>query len=205
MPGTSEETEFRIAAQEFDPAIPVGSIREHPENYNQADIGAISESIDAHGLYGAIVVQKSTGYVIAGNGRYRTCVAKGAQAVPGFLLDVDDDEAERILAVDNRLAHLATVDVEQLVKVLARAATRTGNLGGTGYDGDDLDAMVKSLQPGRPGGGGDDEGDGDGWPVLRFKVAPGVRDAFYELTDGSGEKDDTSRFLWLVKQQAGEP
>lgn len=201
--------EFRLAAQEYDPAIPVGSLTEHPDNYNQGDIGAISESMDAHGFMGAVLVQRSTHRVLAGNHRLRTATYKGAQTIPGFWLDVDDDEALRILAVDNRTARLAAFDEEKLVALLKTTAGSPRGLEGTGYDGDDLDDLIQSLSPpdleklggGGPGGGPSDD---DLWPVLRFKVPPEVRDRFYLVTDPCPDQTDEGRFHWLVQQQDGQ-
>lgn len=204
MTEQQEDIPFRVADQEFDPAITVSGISEHPKNYNQGDIGAISESMDAHGFFGALIVQRSTGYVIAGNHRLRTAAMKGAETVPGFWLECDDDEAERILAVDNRTARLATFDDAALLDLLVGIATRSGDLKGTGYDGDDLDDLRQMLTP--PDldklGGGDGGGDKDQdlWPVLRFKVPPAVRDRFYQATDPSQDQTDEGRFFWLLHQ-----
>jgi SAM-dependent methyltransferase len=59
--------------------VPVDSLETHPRNVNQGDIGAIYESIGANGFYGAIVAQKSTGRILAGNHRYQAAV----QGLPG--------------------------------------------------------------------------------------------------------------------------
>lgn len=144
------EPAFRLADQTYDPAIPVDSISEHPENYNEGDVGAISESLAEHGFYGAIGVQTSTRLILFGNHRHRTAVMQGARTLPGFWLDVDDDEARRIMAVDNRSAALARVDEGRLVALLAPLAQSSRGLAGTGYDGDDLDDMVTALQGPKP-------------------------------------------------------
>lgn len=204
MPEQQEDLPFRVADQEFDDAIPVDRITEHPKNYNQGDIGAISESMDAHGFFGAIIVQRSTGHVVAGNHRFRTAALKGAETVPGFWLDCDDDQAEAILAVDNRTSRLATFDDAALLDLLVGIAGRTGSLKGTGYDGDDLDDLRQMLTP--PDldklGGGDGGGDKDKdlWPVLRFKVPPAVRDRFYQATDPAEDQTDEGRFFWMLHQ-----
>lgn len=153
------ETTFKIADQEFDPEIAVDRIAEHPENYNEGDTGAISESMDEHGMYGAVLVQKSTGFILVGNHRYRAAKAKGAASVPGFWLDVDDDEAKRIMMVDNRTARLSTFNEHQLVALLTDAASSARGLAGTGYDGDDLDDLMAALnQPYVPDDPGSDGG-----------------------------------------------
>lgn len=139
------ESPFRLADQEYDPATPIAKLKEHPLNPNQGDVGAISESLDEHGFYGAVIAQKSTGYILAGNHRFRTANAKNAKTLPTFWVKCDDDEAKRILAVDNRTTHLASFDEAKLVELLASAAEHPRGLSGTGYDGDDLDSLVHAV------------------------------------------------------------
>jgi len=198
----TEQAEFWLAQQEYDPAIPIDQLTEHPDNYNQGDIGAISVSMDSHGFYGAVIAQRSTGRILAGNHRYRTAQVKGAHTIPGFWLECDDDEAAEILAVDNRTTHLATFDEAKLVELLTRAAHSPRGLAGTGYSGDDLDDLIQQLQPpdlgGLGGGSGGGPNDEDLWPVLKFKVAPEARDRFYALTDEATETSDAGRFMHLL-------
>jgi hypothetical protein len=194
------ENAFRLAAQTYDEAIPLSDLTEHPDNPNQGDIGAIAESLDEHGFYGAVIAQRSTGRILAGNHRYRTAQLKGAPSVPGFWLDCDDDEASRILMVDNRTTHLATFDEAKLVELLTSVAGTPKGLAGTGYDGDDLDDLRQMLNPpdlGKLGGGGGPSED-DLWPVLKFKVPPDRRDRFYEITDDAADTTDAGRFLHLL-------
>jgi len=125
---------------------PVADLVLHPRNPNQGDVGAIATSIDAIGWYGAPIVQKSTGYILAGNHRVMAARHEGAETVPCLVIDVDDDVATRILVGDNRLAALAYMDDERALELLMELQA-TGGLPGTGYDEDDLDALVRSLQP----------------------------------------------------------
>jgi hypothetical protein len=124
-----------------------------------------------------------------------------------FLVDIDDDEAKGILAVDNRTARLASFDEHKLVELLSSLARTPRGLTGTGYDGDDLDDLIQQLTPpnlgdlGGGGGGGSD--DSDLWPVLKFKVPPDVRDKFYALTDDDETGTDDARFVYLVRLADG--
>jgi hypothetical protein len=61
--------------------------------------------------------------------------------VPVYWVDVDDTEAQRILLADNRVSDLATWDDSILVGLLEGLAN-DGALLGSGYDGDDLDALL---------------------------------------------------------------
>jgi ParB-like chromosome segregation protein Spo0J len=62
--------------------VDLADLRTHPRNVNHGDLGAILESIDANGFYGAIVAQRSTGYILAGNHRYMALREQNAAMVP---------------------------------------------------------------------------------------------------------------------------
>jgi ParB-like chromosome segregation protein Spo0J len=104
-------------------------LKEHPQNPKKGDEDIIDESIDANGWYGAVTAQKSTGYILAGNHRYRVAKKKGATEIPVIWRDVDDETALRILLVDNRAADRGTYDEALLEELLAGLET----LDGTGY------------------------------------------------------------------------
>lgn len=115
------EIPFRVAQQSYDEAMPLtgpAAIKEHPENYNEGADGIVAASLDSHGFYGGILVQRSTGYVIAGNTRYRVAMSKSAASMPGFWLDVDDDEAREILAVDNGSSRLSVFNASKLLALV---------------------------------------------------------------------------------------
>lgn len=134
-----------VMDQEFDPAIPLDSIDEHPENPRRGDDGAVAESVGAHGFFGAIFVQRSTGHVIAGNTRLRVMRSTGAETIPGFWLDVDDDQARQIMLIDNRAADRAGYDDEQLVAVLRTLVESEKGLVGTGYDSPAYEMLLQQV------------------------------------------------------------
>ncbi|WP_139806694.1 hypothetical protein [Deinococcus hopiensis] len=47
--------------------VPVSDLKPHPRNPNVGNVDVIAESIKVNGFYGALVVQKSTGYILKGN------------------------------------------------------------------------------------------------------------------------------------------
>lgn len=51
---------------EYD-VVPVTSVTPHPRNVRHGDVGAITQSLAEFGQYRPIVVQRSTGHVLAGN------------------------------------------------------------------------------------------------------------------------------------------
>jgi hypothetical protein len=113
----------------------------HPENPRQGDIGAIVTSIEQNGWYGTLIAQKKSRRVLAGNHRLQAALALDMKEVPVYWVDVDDTEAQRILLADNRVSDLATWDDSILVGLLEGLAN-DGALLGSGYDGDDLDALL---------------------------------------------------------------
>lgn len=117
----------------------------HPANPRQGDVGEIARSLEANGWYGAVIVQKSSGFVLAGNHRVLAARGVGLVSVPVFEVDVDDETARRIMLVDNRSAELASYDDGLLVELVRAAAEAVGGLEGTGWDGDDLDALIKAA------------------------------------------------------------
>lgn len=124
---------------------PLDAVRPHPRNPRRGDIGSIHESIQANGFYGAVIAQKSTGFILAGNHRWQAARQAGAAEIPITWVDVDDDHALRILLADNRTNDLASYDDEALAEILKDLHAATGTLAGTGYDGDDLDQLLTDL------------------------------------------------------------
>jgi len=125
--------------------IPIDALRLHPRNPRQGDIGAIHESIKNNGFYGSIIAQRSTGYILAGNHRWKAAQQDGATEIPVTWIDVDDDHALRILLADNRTNDLASYNDEALAELLKDIHENSGTLLGTGYDGDDLDELLDDL------------------------------------------------------------
>jgi len=89
-------------------AVPIDDVQGHPKNVRQGDVGAISVSLEAHGQYKPILVQQSTGFIIAGNHTWMAAKALGWPEIAVQYLEVDDDKALRILLADNRSTDLAT-------------------------------------------------------------------------------------------------
>jgi DNA modification methylase len=118
--------------------VPLDRLAPHPENPRQGDLEALADSIAANDFYGALVVQRSTGHILAGNHRYLAAKDQGLRELPVIFVDVDDDRARRILLVDNRSADLATNDPDRLAELLGDLAVTDAGLIGTGYSVDDL-------------------------------------------------------------------
>jgi hypothetical protein len=127
--------------------IDIDSIQPHPKNVRQGDIGAISESLKAHGQYRPIVVDKRTNQILAGNHTWKAAKSLGwSQIAVGFIETKDDDDATRILLADNRTTDLASYDDAGLANLLKDLAETEEGLDGTGFDGDALDELLADIE-----------------------------------------------------------
>jgi DNA modification methylase len=126
-------------------AIPIDSIQPHPRNVRQGDVGAISESLKLHGQYRPIVVQKSTGHILAGNHTYKAAKALKWKQIAATYVDVTDDQAVRILLMDNRANDLASYDDPALAEILKQLMETEQRLEGTGFDPDDLEQLLRDI------------------------------------------------------------
>lgn len=122
--------------------VPIQSLREHPRNPRRGSIPVIKASIQENGFYGCIVAQRSTGFILAGNHRWRAAMEEGLADVPVYWVDVDDEAAIRILLADNRSNDLATYNRESLVELLSGLV---GDLGGTGYNDADYRVLLDKV------------------------------------------------------------
>jgi ParB-like chromosome segregation protein Spo0J len=127
-------------------AVEIDTLKAHPRNVRQGDVGAISESLREHGQYRPIIVQKSTRYIIAGNHTYKAAKSLGWEKIAAHLLDVDDDTAIRMMLIDNRANDLAMYDDRELANLLSDLATSENGLLGTGYSADLLDDLIKDIE-----------------------------------------------------------
>lgn len=126
--------------------VDIDSVEAHPKNVRQGDIGAISESLKAHGQYRPIVVDKRTNRILAGNHTWKAAKALGWQQInAGFIETKDDDEALRILLADNRTTDLASYDDAGLAELLKHLEETPTGLDGTGFDGDALDELLADI------------------------------------------------------------
>lgn len=118
--------------------VPIDKVRPHPANPRNGDVDTIRESIEVNHLYRPLYVQYATGYILAGNHTYAALMELGAEHVPVIVLDVSDEEASRILLVDNKAADLGGYDYGLLVDILHQLEVSEQALLGTGYVEDDL-------------------------------------------------------------------
>lgn len=137
-----------IVAQVYEQRCPVGKLEPHPMNPNEGDVGFIKESIEANGFYGAVLAQVSTGFIIAGEHRWRAAIEAGRSTVPVFWKDCSDSEALRIMLVDNEAARRGKNNVDKLDLVLRNLADvdPEEGLAGSGFTLKDLERIEQDRQ-----------------------------------------------------------
>jgi hypothetical protein len=134
----------------------IDAVQAHPDNPRVGMLPAVVESIRKNGWHGALVVQRSTGFILAGNHRWMAGKSLGLKRVPIHYMDVDDQTARRILLADNRTSDLAYYNEpklqEQLALILADVPEdkKDEALEGTGYNADDVQQMEMALAAGEP-------------------------------------------------------
>lgn len=141
-------------------AIPVGDLALYHRNPRHGNIPVIAESLDALGQYRPIVVNLGTHTgrpmeVLAGNHTLLAARQLGWETIDAVTVDVDNDQAARIVLVDNRSSDLAHNDDAVLAELLSDLPDLTA----TGYTDDDLEALLAEVGGGGPGLPGDPDED----------------------------------------------
>ena len=128
-------------------AVPIEQLVPYPGNAKEHDLPTLRDSLRKHGQYKPVVVQRATGYVLAGNGTLAAAGAEGWTHLAAVYLDCDDDTARRINLVDNRAQELGGYDSAALAALLEPLTDTADMLAGTGYDLDDIDALLAQAEP----------------------------------------------------------
>jgi DNA modification methylase len=122
--------------------VPIADLRPYERNPRRGHVETIKGSLEAHGQYRPIVVNKRDNVVLAGNHTLLAAEQLGWEEIAVTFVDVDDEQARRILLVDNRTNDLAGYDTDVLVGLLEEL----DGLDGTGYEQDDLEALLDELE-----------------------------------------------------------
>jgi hypothetical protein len=114
----------------------------HPRNARRGDIAMIAESLEQNAQYTPLIVQRSTGYVLAGNHTLLAARRLAWPEIDATYIDVTDEQAVRIMLSANRTSDAAGYDDPSLVDLLAGLP----DLGGTGFDVSDLDDLQAAVE-----------------------------------------------------------
>lgn len=120
--------------------VPIGELTTRGGNPRRGDIRAIADSLKANGQYRPVVANEQGGTleVLAGNHTVAAAKELGWGELLVHVVQVDDEQARRIVLADNRTADLATYDLA----VLAAELDALTDFSGTGYAEADLQAVL---------------------------------------------------------------
>lgn len=176
--------------------VPIDSIQPYPGNPRIGHRPTLDASLNAHGQFDDLIVQESTGHIIAGNNTWHSMRDAGATEVAVAFVDVDDDQALRMNLVHNRAGDKSSYDDRLLLERLGEL----DDLDGTGYDPGDLDTIEGSLTApdldtlaesvGEPA-------DDDGWPSISVRVPYQVMAAWRAHLD-THQKDGAAAMAALL-------
>lgn len=127
--------------------VAVGTIACHPANARRGNVERIVESIRANGFYNPLIVQRSTGYILAGNHRYKAALEVGLETVPVVFVECDDRQARRIMLADNKTSDRGGYDKDALAGLL-QEVLGDGGLVGTAWDATEVDKLLQEVQAG---------------------------------------------------------
>lgn len=113
----------------------------HPRNPRKGNLAAVRQSIERNGFVGALVANRRTRHVLAGNHRLMAARDLGLSEVPVIWVDVPPSREVRILLADNRASDLGAYDDAALVALLQEAA-QDGALADTLFTTVDLHNLI---------------------------------------------------------------
>lgn len=128
---------------EFVKDVPLAELRTYHRNPRRGDVEAIKTSILANGVYKPLVVNRGThtgrsSEVLAGNHLMKALRDLGRDSADVVFVDVDDDQAARIVLADNRASDLGSYEIESLIELIQSV----DDLEGTLYTDEELSGLL---------------------------------------------------------------
>lgn len=121
--------------------VDVSKLKGYDKNPRKGNVKAIAESLQVNSQYRPIVVQKSSMKILAGNHTWKAAKELGWKKIAVVFVDVNDEEAKRIVLADNRTNDLADYDNAILAEILKDL----GDGSGTGYSEADMNAIFNAV------------------------------------------------------------
>lgn len=126
--------------------IPLAELTAFPGNARRGNRKKLLESLEANGQYRSLNVRlKDDGdlVVLCGNNTLEALEARGDEAARCEIVRCDDQTALRVNLVDNKSNDEATYDDEARARIILLL---DGELSGSGYDEDEVDALVARFE-----------------------------------------------------------
>ncbi len=171
--------------------------RLHPEK----NMESIKESLCLYGQCQALVVQKRSNKIVAGNGRWLAAKELGWTKLAVDYIDLDDLEVAGFGVADNRTAELAAWDFRRL-KQLEAFKAEAGQPGLVGYGGEEVMALRQMYDEELAGGEVDDPF--AEWDATMPEFFQGDLTSFAHIVVHFRSEEDLLDFLRIVGQQTGD-
>jgi hypothetical protein len=123
-------------------AVPLSKLKHHPKNPRKGNVELIKKSLQLHGQYRPIVVQRSTNFVLGGNHTLKAAKELKWKTIAAVFVDVDDAQAREIVLMDNKANDEAGYDFEALADILME----TADIDATGYSQDEFDVITQAVR-----------------------------------------------------------
>lgn len=127
--------------------LKIDKLIEHPKNariHTKRNLEAIKNSLESFGQTKPLLVQRSTMYVIAGNGTLQAMKSMGWTECDCHVLDLDDSKAYALSILDNKTGEMSEWDERTLTETLQQLKEDgDGLLELSGFQDEELDAMLK--------------------------------------------------------------
>lgn len=130
--------------------VPIEKLRPHPANPRRGDVVAIMRSLERFGQVKPIIVQRSTGFVVAGNHTMEAAKRLGWTTINAMVMEMDDDKARAYLIADNRTSDRGSYDKSALTDLLGDVLATS--LDGTGWTEEEVqEAFGEGGEEKKPG------------------------------------------------------
>ena len=204
--------------------VPLTKLAHWPRNPKEHDLGAIHESIERFGFQGALILNGER--VVSGNGRLTALMQRkslGDKAPEGIRVEGDswlvpvirgdfrdEREAEAFVIAANQTTILGGWDQTALADMLGDFAVNN-DLSGIGFDGDDVDKLVKQVAEDLRldyeflGDEGQEDAKADeqsGYP-LAVVLTKDEHEAWQAHKADTKARDDKTAFMALWRQDGG--
>lgn len=123
--------------------VKLSTLEPYPGNARRGDVDAIARSLEINGQFQPVIYQKSTRYLLIGNHTHKAARKIRWAELDACALDVDDDQARKIVLAANRTGDLATYDMDSLATLLSEV----DDLDGTGFNDNDLAGLLDNDNP----------------------------------------------------------
>lgn len=131
----------------FEQLVPIEDLKPNPRNPNthpSRQIELLAKNIRYFGWRHPVTVSKRSGLIVAGHGRLAAARELDVQLVPVDYQDFASESDEMaVLIADNRLAELASIDLNSLEGIIDELKVEGFDTLLTGFDDADLESLLQ--------------------------------------------------------------